>query len=206
MSNKIKIILAIVVIIVLLMVVLLVLSLGGDDVDKGESGTGQVFDKTGDSQDGQLPLPGSGIIPPKVPDRQPVGGRSVLSEAELTKQKLARLGSSFAAVYGSYSNQSNFENMRDLKHIMTEKMRAQVDDYIVTHTSPARPKIYFGVTTKSLKAEVESLTDEQARVLVNTQRKESAGATGSDRVYYQVLEIDYRRVGGVWKVDGAEWK
>jgi len=136
--------------------------------------------------------------------REPI--RSVISEEDKTKQQLTAISDSFAAIYGSYSNQTNFENLKDLKYFMTDDMKKWADDYMNKQASNSKPKIYFGVTTKALKSEVENLNENTAKVLVQTQRKESTGTQDNYRVYYQDLEIEFKKVGTVWKVDEVNWR
>jgi len=153
---------------------------------------------------------------PLPPLALPSGGTTVsavvpeVGSAEKLRSDVSRLAAAFAERFGSYSNQGDFENLLDLKSLMTEKMQVWVDNYVAeSKTNQTDNAVYFGVTTKSVSTEIISLDEAggEARVKVSTQRREASGTMSDNvRVYYQDLELIFKKVGGEWKVDEAAWK
>lgn len=127
---------------------------------------------------------------------------------ETTSADLIRLAKAFAERFGSYSNQSNFNNITDLKIFMTEKMSEWADGKLIEmrKNKPAY-EIYFGVTTKAVATELVSFDNNSGKseVVVSTQRRESSGTKGNTRNYYQDINIKFVKEDNVWRVDSATW-
>lgn len=121
------------------------------------------------------------------------------------RANLRRLAASFAERYGSFSNQGDFENLKELKVFMTDSMAREVDAYIAQAGAGGPSPEYLGMITKALSSTI-SMFDEgggTATVVVNTQRQETTGA--GTRVFYQEIQLEFIRSGEVWEVDSAEW-
>jgi len=114
----------------------------------------------------------------------------------------------FVERFGSYSNQSEYENLQELVSFMTPRMRAWAEGKIRERQAGEIPSIYRGVTTKALAHKVVSLDerDGKAEFLVSTQRKESVGSQGNSKVFTQDVTIKLAKEDGVWLVDGAFWQ
>ena len=143
---------------------------------------------------------------PPTTNVQPI---SPLKKAEVSQDDLARMASAFAERFGSFSNQSDYGNVRDLLIFMTAAMKNWAENYI----SDARSKkgdtsIYYGIVTKAIAATVNQFDHDtgQAEILVRTQRRESAGASGNSSTFYQDIIIKFLRENGVWQVDGIYWQ
>ena len=137
---------------------------------------------------GALGTPADGVVvPPKDFDKQAV-------------ESLARL---FVERIGSYSNQSNFQNLDDGAGLMTPRARAWADGLKKTQDTSGG---YRGTTTKALTAET---TDWKPRATANvriaTQRQEERDGT-TPRLYYQDAEVKLVFGGGSWLVDEMIWK
>ncbi|MDO8505296.1 MAG: hypothetical protein Q7S48_01820 [bacterium] len=113
---------------------------------------------------------------------------------------------SFVERYGSYSNQSNFENIENLYSFMTESMQdsaqAQVDQQ---RSKQKGTEQYAGVTTRVVSTRIVSEAASAAELTVKTQRTESGGGLKNSRVYYQDITVSLISEGGVWKVNKAIW-
>ena len=122
---------------------------------------------------------------------------------------MARLASAFAERFGSFSNQSDYGNIRDLEIFMTAKLKAWADNYITEARARAnQTAIYYGIVTKAISTEVKQFDADtgQAEILVRTQRRESAGVSGNSSTFYQDISLKYAREQGVWRVDGVNWQ
>ncbi|MDP2736305.1 MAG: hypothetical protein Q8O59_00785 [bacterium] len=134
---------------------------------------------------------------------------SPLKKAEVGADDLARMASAFAERFGSFSNQSDYGNIRDLQIFMTSTMKNWADNYIDDARSrKTQTTIYYGIVTKAISNEVKNFDSDtgRAEILIKTQRRESAGVTGNSKTFYQDIIIKYLRETGVWRVDGIYWQ
>jgi hypothetical protein len=131
------------------------------------------------------------------------------SNIEVTESDLKRLAASFAERFGSYSNQSNYGNIRDLKIFMTKKMKKWADDFIQKEMAQNKDSaIYYGISTKAVASEVKKFDNDlgQAEILVSTQRREAISSPSNMTSFRQDITINFLKEGGIWKVDSAYWK
>jgi len=134
---------------------------------------------------------------------------SRLKKAEVGADDLARMSSAFAERFGSFSNQSDYGNVRDLQIFMTDTMKIWADNYITdARARKIQTTIYYGIVTKAISNEVKQFDADigQAEILVKTQRRESAGIAGNSATFYQDIIIKYVREQGVWRVSGIYWQ
>lgn len=129
---------------------------------------------------------------------------------EFGKDDLMRIASSFAERFGSYSNQSNFSNIEDLKIYMTSEMNSWSDEYILKQRGVvSNSQDYFGITTKAIDSEVVEYDEGlgNAKIKVICRRREAQSTiTDSGEVYSQNVIIIMRKEYATWKVDSAFWE
>ena len=122
---------------------------------------------------------------------------------------LAKRAEAFAERFGSYSNQSNYENFSDLELFVTDSFNEWMSSYAskLRDNSPAS-SAYYGISTRALTVEVKSFDEEagQATVNVITKRTESSAANGALDPYNQALLLEFIRDNGEWLVDAAYWE
>jgi len=131
------------------------------------------------------------------------------SKTEVSQDDLIRMAAAFTERFGSYSNQSDYGNIRDLKIFMTLKMQDWAEDFIEqARVRETEAKIYYGITTKAITQIVKQFdqTAGQAEILVKTQRREAVGTTSNVTTFYQDIIIKFVREKGIWKVDDAYWQ
>lgn len=129
-----------------------------------------------------------------------------LTEIPATQSTLLAIATSFAERFGSFSSESNFENLSDLKVLMTNKMKSWTENFIAQNQG--QPVEFYGITTRALNAEIITLAadETQAQILVTTQREETKSGAARSGVYYQKILLNLVQEGGSWKVDGATWQ
>jgi hypothetical protein len=129
---------------------------------------------------------------------------------QITKEDLRRMAASFSERFGSYSNQSNFSNIIDLKIFMSQDMKKWADQYVSQQRQEELTNdIYYGITTKAIAQEVVTLDDDigQAIILVKTRRREAISSTSNiSNVFDQDIIINLTRERGAWKVSSASWQ
>jgi len=134
---------------------------------------------------------------------------SPLKKTEVQADDLVRMASAFAERFGSFSNQSDYGNIRDLQIFMTKSMKTWAENYINdARVKKTQTTIYYGIVTKAISGEAKQFDSDigKAEVLVKTQRRESSGTSGNSLTFYQDIIIKYVREQGVWRVDGIEWQ
>ena len=131
------------------------------------------------------------------------------TESEKKQEDLKRMASAFAERFGSFSNQSNYGNIGDLKIFMTSKMRVWADNYVAEAIAKKNDaSIYYGITTKAVSMEIKKFDDAggAAEVLVGTRRREATGTTDNASFFQQDILIIFAKENGAWKVDNAFWQ
>ncbi|MDD5043523.1 MAG: hypothetical protein PHD51_02525 [Patescibacteria group bacterium] len=139
----------------------------------------------------------------------PKQGIVIVEEERPDVSNLVKLASAFAERFGSYSNQSDFNNIRDLQIFMTDSMEEWSESFIEdSRVKSGDSSIYYGITTKALKAELSEYDEAggTAEILVKTQRREAMGDTGNAKIYYQDILIKLKKEGDIWKINGAWWQ
>ena len=142
---------------------------------------------------------------PAKPKKEPV--TPVAPAKPDTGASLKRLASAFAERFGSFSNQSSYENILDLKSFMSPAMAKWADNYVAEAAAKGQPNPeYFGMVTRAVAAEVIKLDENAgiAKIAVTTQRQEIA-SNGDEKLFYQVISIDLIKTGDTWQVDTAKW-
>lgn len=114
---------------------------------------------------------------------------------------VTNLAKSYASRFGSWSTDNRGKNLDELITLSTSKMRQYLND---RDLGPAEVD-YTGITTKSLSAEILELSDDEAVVLVGTQRLETDKDL-DENIYYQNIEISMTKSGDTWLVDAAYWQ
>jgi len=135
-------------------------------------------------------------------------GKREISESEIAQENLKRMAASFAERFGSFSNQSNYGNLEDLKIFMSAKMQAWSENYISREREiNIDSSIYFGVITKSISSEIKKFDENSgtAEILVSTKKSETKGRENIAN-YYQNIILKFIKEKEVWKVDEANWQ
>lgn len=141
--------------------------------------------------------------------RVPLGAVVVEGQSapEAKNADLYAFARSFVERYGSYSNQSNFENMEDLYAFMTERMKTTTAAFVKQQRQMSQGgSAYRGTTTHVLSVSARSQDNDSAMLLITTQRQESSAGSTSGRVFYQSIELRLLKEAAQWKVDEANWK
>lgn len=146
--------------------------------------------------------PTQNVVPAPLPQTEPV------SEEDRARAAIVSIIMPFVERFGSYSNQSNFENYTDLLGFMSPSMQEWAQKEVAARQSKPLPEIYKGVTTRSLaqKEQKFDLDNGEAEYVVSTQRKELVGASTNFRTFNQDVLIKLKKQDAVWLVDGAFWQ
>lgn len=157
----------------------------------------------------QEPTPAPVVVPvieePVIIEPEPsVIVRELAEEREETNS-IQTLGKTFVERYGSYSNEAEFENLRDLYPIMTQSFISETADFIETTIIPDS---YYGVTTQVIIMSVDSFDESLgiAQMTITTQREEAIDSPQNINVRYQDVVVNFELLSGSWKISSAKWQ
>ncbi len=151
---------------------------------------------------------------PAVPAK-PAGEKKIIeikpqiAPKEVGEEDLKQMAALFAERFGSYSNQSNYRNLRDLEIFMTVRMQAWAEEFIkLMIMRKEDTSIYYGITTRAISQKTVTFDAEAgtAKIMVGTQRRESLSTGANSAGFGQNLEIVFKKEGGIWKTDEANWQ
>ncbi len=176
----------IVALIVIIVVVALIFALRLTDYGKN----------TDNKDNGQLPefkAPSANLEYKEVPP--------IVSQDELAAAQVAM---NFTERFGSYSSDFPGENIKQLLGQCTNKMATYLNKMEIDYQA----KEFKGITTKSISNEITEMTDNQAEVLVRTQRQESKIIDGElvSAISYQDIKVSLVKSAKQWLVDSAYWQ
>jgi hypothetical protein len=137
------------------------------------------------------------------------GSGAAAPQGPTLEDNLKKIALNFAERFGSFSNQNQFQNIEDLKILMSNKMIAWADKYVRDALAKnTDTSVYYGITTKAINASAVKINEKagQAEILVYTQRWEAKEVSTNIRVFYQNISIKFVFENGNWKVDGAYWQ
>ncbi|MDQ5938632.1 MAG: hypothetical protein QG603_723 [Patescibacteria group bacterium] len=155
------------------------------------------YGKNPDNKDnGQLPefkAPSANLQYKDVPP--------VVSSDELAATQVAM---NFAERFGTYSSDLPGENIKQLLGQCTNKMTT----YLNTMEIDYQAKEFKGITTKSISNKITEMSDNQAEILVQTQRQESKKINDqlSVETLYQDIKVTLVKSDKQWLVDSAYWQ
>ncbi len=114
------------------------------------------------------------------------------------------LAKTFAERYGSFSNEANFQNLRDVMPFMSVAMAEETQSYIDSATPPLS---YYGITTRVITVNVKAIdeTAGTASLELTTQREEAVESPEKTTIKYQKLALEFVKEGDLWKVSSATW-
>lgn len=128
-------------------------------------------------------------------------------EVDATESILRKRVFFFTERLGTYSNQSNFENIKDLKLFMTDNMQKWADNFLDEQSKKEYVGSYKGTTTRAISAEFLKLDKENnfAMISVDVQRV-SSDSRGNEKLTKSKLVVDFILVDDRWLVDKINWK
>ena len=130
-----------------------------------------------------------------------------LNKDNLTEMDLKKIAASFAERFGSYSNHSHYDNIKNLEAFMTDNMKEWAGNFIEEKSSREYSGNYHGITTNAVTSQIQEFNKEQgaAKVVVSTQRRERRGGE-EPQTYNQDITLNFVKDNDTWKVDEAFWE
>lgn len=125
--------------------------------------------------------------------------------ADTGDEALITLAEKFAAEYGSYNSQGNYQNITSLYSYMSESLRQQMATFVAEQQAKGAPGGYFETVTTILMSKALENTGSTATVLVDAFRESSSSTEGRSGKYQNAL-VKFVMEGNTWKVDKIEWQ
>ncbi len=162
------------------------------------------------------PTPGIEVTKPTPPKPTSVSTVSdTLIQEELTKQiagksqaqisdqaKIYANARYFVERYGSFSSQANWQNLTDVKSVVTRQLRDELENLMAKNPIDAKDE-YYSLTTKILGLRLVSQSDSQATVDAQTQKQEVSGEEA--RTFYQDIKVYLIKDGEQWLISDFDW-
>jgi hypothetical protein len=117
-----------------------------------------------------------------------------------TEFSVVSLSKSFAERFGSWSTDNPGHNLIELSSLSTQSMQNYLNNLEANYDDD-----FTGITTKSISAEILTMTDSQAAVIVNTQRV-ATDENFEQNIYYQDIEVSLSKINDIWLVNSAYWQ
>lgn len=124
-----------------------------------------------------------------------------LSPQEELKISLTKLAGSFVERMGSYSSDSNYENLKALYPLMSTSMKNWADGVIDGGNVPSET---FSIRLKVLSSEIEEIGDNDVTAVVTVQKEKEE--FGLESVTYQKADVNIVKIGEDWLVDDVDWR
>lgn len=143
-----------------------------------------------------------------TPAPTPPAPPPVLTPAEKAEVSAETVGKIFVERYGSYSSESDLQNIADVLDLTTGRYRRVLENFIAETRAAGAPSTYYGVSTRVISVTTTALDDSAgtATLTIITQRDESRGSVRDSSVKYQTIILEVSQEDGTWKVDNATWQ
>ncbi|MBU0614329.1 hypothetical protein KJ766_03570 [Patescibacteria group bacterium] len=112
---------------------------------------------------------------------------------------------SFVERFGSFSSESDYSNIEDVKQLSTANMQSRLSSVVIAAQND-QAQGYYGVSTRVMVIEIENQTDSSATLRITTQREESIDSPANTTIRYQDIILQMVWDGQKWLVDDFTWE
>jgi len=139
----------------------------------------------------------SPLVGGEVPEGTPIRPSTSLETNQNAVRQLAKI---FVERYNSYSTDSDFQNIIDVKELVTPALWQTLSAKI--GKAPATGS-FVGVTTKVFTTEIKTWENNSATVNLNATIREEKNGVSSDR--QQSIAVEIVKNGEGWLVSSFQW-
>lgn len=134
----------------------------------------------------------------EIPQGTPIKPATSLEAEQNGVRQLAKI---FVERYNSYSTDNNFQNIIDIKELVTPELWKTLSVKIgKTPTAGS----FVGVTTKVFTSDIKNWADNSATISLSTAINEEKNGVFSDR--QQNVTVDMSKSGDNWLVSKFQWE
>lgn len=114
---------------------------------------------------------------------------------------------SFAERFGTFTNQSNYENFKDLNSVLTASAQTWLSNvYLPELRKLHDPEgFFYRIITQSRTAEFLEQTDSAVKIKIKTEREETIGDSET-KIFNQDLIIELVKANDNWMINGVYWQ
>ena len=106
--------------------------------------------------------------------------------------------------FGSFSTESNFQNIEDVLALSTTGLQGELET-LLRESRASRSNSFYGVSTKVIGLNILENSDAAAKIEILTQREEAIDTPGNTSVRYQNIVLDLVKLEGEWLVNEFTW-
>ena len=117
----------------------------------------------------------------------------------------ATIARSFVERFGSFSSETNYLNVDDVKALATESFAQELEKIAETARKNATDG-YYGISTRLLTTATKEEAVDTAIIIITTQREEATGSPANTNVFVQDITVELQKVGDSWLVNGFSWE
>ncbi len=120
----------------------------------------------------------------------------------------ATVARTFVERLGSYSSESNYENIHDVLSLVTDQLGAELERNAEDSrkSEESLEGGYYGISTTVMSTKTVSQTDTEMTLRIQTQRNEARGNPGNAEVRYQEIVLVLVKADTTWKVAQYRWE
>lgn len=119
---------------------------------------------------------------------------------DMERNAVKQLAKIFIERYGSYSTDSDFQNIRDVQFLATDSLWQTISAQIGRSAGDG----FVGVTTAVLSSEVTQMNTNSAQVSMTVAQEENKNGVTNN--YSKTVLVYMQKVSGSWLVDKFEWQ
>lgn len=124
-----------------------------------------------------------------------------LSSLEIEKNNVEQLAKIFVERYGTYSTDNEFENIKEVKSLVTQALWSQISAVMnIKNTS----QNFLGITTKVISVSISNWSADKVSLTLNAMRTEDKNGATTTR--YQNVVVEMIKAGGVWLASSIVWQ
>jgi len=126
--------------------------------------------------------------------------------AEKQAASIGAVAKTFVERFGSYSNQSGYLSLAELKALTTETFATWLESSYVPKLKREHDPAgyYYEISTSAPMITPVTQSADAAKFIVTTQRTEKTDNT--EQTFQQDIVLEMKKVGEEWLVDGAFWQ
>jgi hypothetical protein len=130
-----------------------------------------------------------------------------LTEEDKVTSSVRSVAVMFVERFGTFTNHSNFESIKELAPLMTSGMNQWIEtSYLPKLNKEHDPAgFFYRITAKAPVVDVLELSKLRAKLKLTVQREEMVG-TAEPTQFIQDIIVDFKLVDKDWLVDAAFWQ
>ncbi len=107
----------------------------------------------------------------------------------------------FVEIFGSYSSDNNYQNLKDLQPLMTSTYWAKWEPEI----KKISERTTYSIWSQAMNVSLDSYSNSAATATVLCKRGERKAIGDSENIFYQSAQVNLVKINNNWLVDKVTW-